>query len=377
MGITVTPHELDDESGTSRLSVSYSHGVFDTPLRFVNRNDLNAKSTIGADVQLTSDRQPFVFEQWIDPAAVNGILNTNGFLGQFVTHVDSTLSRVDPHSFRVVYPRLTEGAVRLLEANPAHRVRVAKFLLDVMTELPADAYALQDDLLGDKEWTYLESQSRQAIPVVEIGNLNAVTEALTRVPKRGASVAPFVAFTYSSYPRANLSYERILSARRLLHEKGIGVMILGATRVIGGVDRDVHDLSAPHYSSFLIADVVGQRYWGGGGKPLRKTRVFEKVDLAAPSVTPSHNASEHAGEDAAFLGDPKLKDLFWRTMQAQNTDEDWRKSRAPAMSRLHEILVSSGEYGAMRQFITSGELKEYRREKTRLASLLDRERPLA
>ena len=103
--------------------------------------------------------------------------------------------------------------------------------------------------------------------------------------------------------------------------------------------------------------------------------MFEKADLAVPHVSADHDASEHAGEEAQFGPDKKLVDLFWRTMRNQNTDEDWKKGRVPALSRLHEVSVSAGEFGTMRQFITKGELKEYLGRKRALAQLLASQHP--
>jgi hypothetical protein len=160
---------------------------------------------------------------------------------------------------------------------------------------------------------------------------------------------PFLAFTYSSYSRANLSFEKILEARPKLHEKGTAVMVLGATRVLDVDDQHASDLSAAHYSSFLIADAVAQRYYGGGGGgDPPPTRIFERSDLTATQVGSGHDVKEHAGEDAAFCGDKKLNELFWRTVSGDNTAEDIKKHRGAAISRLHEVVVSSDEYGTMR-----------------------------
>lgn len=376
MGVEVKVQSVDDDSGVSRLSVANKKGNVETPTRFVNRNDLNAKSTIGADVPLTTGPQPFLCEHELTPVNIHGILNTNGYLAHVKLELEETLRHVDRTAFTVVYPKLTRAALAELPPSGGARVRVSKFLLDVMSEVPADIYAVQAEMLGPEEYEYLAKQGSPIVPVVDIHNLDGVAAGIEVALKSGPGVVPLLGFTYATYPRANLAYEKILEARTRLHEAGVGIIVLGAPHVLGEYARDGKDLSGAHYSSFLVGDVVGQRYYSGGGPPVLSARIFEKEALEAPYVSKSHDFKEHEGEDGPFATDPKLRELFWRTMRAENTDEDWRKHRVPALSRVHEVLTSGQEFGSMRRFISSGELDEYRQTKTRLAALLHRERPL-
>jgi hypothetical protein len=374
MGLSLDVRDHDEGTGLSRLEVTAGTRTAETPLRMVNRNDLNAKSRVGAELQVTGDGRLFVSEHAFDHTGLNGILRTNGFLGQSASNVGNVLSHVDRGSIRVIYPKLTQKALTGATAAPSAKGKVADFFVDLAVEAPADAYAIQYSLLGPTQWARCEKADISIIPVVDVHDLAEVEKALVELPKRGPGRVPMIGFTYAIYRRANLAFERILEAREALHAAGIGVAVFGAPRTIGG-DGQSKDLSAPHYSSFRIADTVGQRYYDHGGAAVRVCHVFEKSELAAPQIAEGHRKEEHAGEDAAFAGDPKLQALFWRTIEARNTDEDWVRSRVSAITRLHELSVSRGEYEYMRGRLSAGDLGEYLDSKARLSTFLEAERP--
>lgn len=45
------------------------------------------------------------------------------------------------------------------------------------------------------------------------------------------------------------------------------------------------DISAPHYSSFLISDISTEIYISGHGKGNNNTRIFEKNSLTVPIIS--------------------------------------------------------------------------------------------
>ena len=378
MGVTVTPHELDGQTGSSRLTVTYARGAFEAPFRFVNRNDLNAKSTIGADIPLTADWKPFICEHPINPTGVYGIVNTNDYLATTGLDVGRTLGMVAPDSFRVVYPKLTQAASAIVASTPGLGRKVAGFLFDLMLEQPAEAYAIHHSLLLDGGWAALARSGKGAvpvIPVIDIDDHRVVAKGLADVLEQPTGSVPFVGFTYAAYRSARLSYERIIESRPKLNERGIGVIVFGTPRVLDVEDRRGADLSAPHYSSFLIADGVGQRYIGRGGQGPHVARLFHRKDLESPQIAKGHDPSEHQGEESNFGSDGKLLDLFWRTVRGENTEADWKKNFPSAVSRLHEVVSSSGEFGVMRKRMRSNELATYRAEKSRLLAWINGERP--
>jgi len=377
MGIEVKSHEVDDKTGSSRLSVKFGRGVVEAPFRFVNRNDLTAKSTVGAGLQLTTDVNPFVYELPLNPTSITSIQTTNDFLARTLGSVRRVLRQVNPGAMKIFYPHFTGKADQLLRGAPQVSNRVSAFILNLVEECEADACALPYDLLENGGWALLKSgpsRDRPVIPVVKIGDNRSVERALDEVPDLGGPPTPFLAFTHASFTRAYLSYTAIINKRRELHSRGIGVMVLGSRRNLGG-NEDVANLSGPHYSSFLVADAVAAAWVGRApiSNELGTARVFERSELSVPLITGGHDASEHEGEDDCFASDPELDRLFWRTLSRQNTDRDWDAGRPSAISRLHEVVMSSGEFGVMRKTIVSGELADYRRSKQRLAALVERE----
>ncbi len=161
-----------------------------------------------------------------------------------------------------------------------------------------------------------------------------------------------------------------------IHEANKGIITVDVPRVLWRDQYDA-DISTPHYSSFLISDIVAEEYHShyNGNKSRVGVKIFEKKDLAVPQITQGHDLTEHYGEDVAFSSDPKLKDLFWRTLSGTNTNEEIRKNRPGYISRIHEAVETTLEYEKMRRSIINHELLEYRRSKIRMNNLLNDQNP--
>ncbi len=376
MGLTVEPHESDELTGTSHLTVAYGKGAVETPFRFVNNNDLNAKSRLGALTGVTVGGRPFFCEVPINPSKLQSILTSNDALARSRLAIERFLGLASPTAFRVVYPKLTQPALKQIAQNPALLTKVAAFLADLTTEVKPDAWAIQFPILRDGRWGAFQAAGAPPIvPVAEIRDEKQVVAALAEVPAANFTPVPFLGFSFATYGRSRLSHEYILQARPKLYERGMGVMVVGAPRYLSAWEGDGRDLSALHYSSFLIADVVAEMYHAGGaGATTHVARVFERRELEVPPINSKHDASEHFSEATLFEGDPKLVELFVRTMEASNTAEDWAKGRPSAVCRLHEVVSSGEEYGSMRNSLVKGDLVDYRERKKRLVAWQEQEK---
>ena len=369
MGITVIPGVPDNNSSISKLKVKYASGEFETPNRMVTNSDLNAKSGIGADIPLTRERKIYLCELPISARDISDILNTNGFLAEVELRYNSFLTRTDTTgTMRVIFPKFTDDALNVLETLPeSQKIEIWRFLFDLVDEISPDAFAIQYWTTNANARNYLDSQETPYIPVLDIKQSSNLTGYLTNLGEKSSSHTPFIGLTYSTYPRANLSYKILMERADKIHEGNKGIITFGSPRELGIHEAD-RDISALHYSNFLVADVSAERSYPGGGGKRSSARLFEKKDLAVPIPGDTHNEEEHFDELSLFARDRNLQEYFLSFVRGT---VDMTISRAHYFSRVHENLVSDTEYRDMRAHIASHELGEYRKRKLRINKILD------
>lgn len=370
MVIIIQPKERDHRN-ISRLEVEYGNGKFETPTRSVTKNDINAKSRLGADTPLTEQRRVFVCQEHINSNIAFDVLNTNGFLGEFMAKQLAFLDRVKgTKAMTAMYPRITDELLRSMSSDSSLRNGISHFILQLMSELKSDVYFLQSEMLGEAEMRILQNQSTPFVPIFDIHHIQPIKDRLQEFIDMSSDMVPFIGFTHASYIHANLAFDYIMLNLESIHEQSKGIVSVDASRSLGKSGTDV---SGPHYSSFLISDIVAEEYHGrivpDEDSPLIP-RVFEKSDLAIPPIMAGHNVAEHEDELAYFGDDQGLKDLFLRTLSYNNSEKDIKRNRPSYMSRLHEGLVSAKEYENMRAVIISHELKNYRESKYKMNQLL-------
>src|SRR5436189_2026577 len=116
MGLEILPKGRDSNfHDLATLEIKYSKGVLETPNRFVNRHDLNAKDNLGADIPLTSISKTFMLQENVDPLKLKLILTENGYLGKVLYKTKGFVERVDTSkSLVLLYPHLTADAAGAL-----------------------------------------------------------------------------------------------------------------------------------------------------------------------------------------------------------------------------------------------------------------------
>ena len=377
MGITVTPKERDEATDLSRLEIKFDRGNVESPSRFITKVDINAKDGIGADIPLSRTRKLFMYEEFVNPNTIDNILNKNGYLATFLSNFQNFLLRVErSDALRLVYPKFTRSGLDNLESiGESGRNKVWQFIFDAIHELSygkaaIDGFYLQFDHLTEAGKRYALSQNLPFIPVIDIhGDIRVVTKQMNDYMSLPSALVPFIGLTYSTKTRSNLAYNQAISVLDSLHEAGKGFITVGSPRTSGRWTEDP-DVSAIHYSSFIVADLAAERAYGGGSSGEPNLRLFEKGDLAAPTLDHIHNAAEHMDELNALSGDTRLQELLGRMIGGIDNLLATDKRRAPYLSRVHENLVTGSEYEKMRRSIMSNELLRYRSEKRRLNQML-------
>lgn len=382
MGVDVIPKDRDNSTDITHLTVKYKKGTFETPNRFVNRNDLNAKSDIGADIPLTRVRKCFVHEVAINPEVIENIQKRNGYLGEFKEEINKYIVRVqNTGTLKAVFPRITSDATTILKSSDEAQSKVVNFLFQLMSEFgdSVDLFMYQVEKFTPQQVNYLNTQNSPYVPIIDIHHDKVIKTLVPQYMQQSPSMVPFIGFTYASFTSANLSFDYLMTNMDKIHESNKGIITVGAPRTMGKDELD-QDVSAPHYSSFLISDIVSEKYETGFRKKQPAVnnqpsnappRIFEKGDLTVPVIPSGHSEKEHEGEDELFLNDTGLLDLFWRTVKGENTELDIKKKRVHPMSRVHESIITNLEFENMRKSILSQELTTYRKNKFRLNKLLN------
>ncbi len=374
MGITIVPKERDENSDLSNLEIKFPGGSIESPSRFITKVDLNAKDGIGADIPLSRTRKLFLYEEWINKDKIESMLTNNGYLADFQKNFKNFLSRVkESHALKLIYPKFTKGGLEALDtAGENNRNKIWAFFFQVVSEFASgsdsiDGFLVQYDHLTESGRNYIMKQNLPFIPTVDMhAKYNIVSQQLKTYASMPSSLVPFIGLNYSTFSRGNLAYQDAIQMLDFLHESGKGFITVDSPRVSGSKVSDP-DVSALHYSNFIVADLVAERiYHGGSGKP--KLRLFEKDDLATPHIDNSQNASEHSGEDYFLKEDEKLHKILINMFHGEVSPSD--TSRAAYLSRVHENILSETEYKKMRKSISDNELPNYRTEKRRLDILL-------
>lgn len=377
MGITVVPKERDETTDLSRLEIKFNRGTVITPSRFITKVDLNAKDGIGADVPLSRTRKLFLYEEFVNPNTIDNILHKNGYLATYLTNYQNFIGRVErSDALRLVYPKFTKDGGKVMDGiGDSSKNKVWSFFFNVMLELSQgkntiDGFFVQQDCLTANAKKYLISQPLPFIPVIDIqGDYRVVQKQLTDYSTMSSSLVPFIGIGYSTLTQSNLAYQEAISMLDTLHESGKGFITVDSPRAVGKGLEDP-DVSALHYSNFVVADLTAERPYGGGkGEP--HIRLFEKGDLAVPLLQEGHNSIEHSDEANFLENDPKLK-LLMQKMFDGNVDQS-EKGRAGYLSRVHENIMTGSEYEKMQKSLMSNELLRYRMEKQRINRVLEGE----
>ncbi len=171
----------------------------------VTKNDLSAKSGLGADVPLTSIRNLFICEENINPIVLSNILNENGYLAKFILKIEKSLNRVDnTKALKVIYPKITGKLMQSLVSDHNIRNRVAIFIMDLMSEIRADLFLIQMELLDPEVEVLLRLKDVQYVPVLNIHNYDALQSNIPNLISASPENIPMIGFTYASYRNANL-----------------------------------------------------------------------------------------------------------------------------------------------------------------------------
>ena len=387
MGLDVIPHERDINN-ISRLEIKYGRGAFETPNRFVNKHDLNSKSGLGVNVTLTKMRNLFINEYRIDLETLQSIQNTNDYLANVTARLEDEFNRVDnSNALKALYFSPNKDIIGKITGGSSIQKNVTDFIIDIIENLSTkiDLYLFRVELLSNTTLNHSGSDGMTGLlnflhlndlnfsPVIPIKNDLAVTN-YTESYMKESSLVPFLSYTYSSYPYARNSYRFIMERLDKIHERNKAIITVGAPRILGfGTD-----VSRIHYSNFIISDITAEGYHNGFNKKennhTMRFRLFDKDNLNLPELNSIKKAPQDYWSDVSSeINENKIEELFFRIINKSPTAEDIKNNRPSYMSRIYENIVSTKEYRKMRDSIRASNLKEYRKSKKEMNSLLESE----
>lgn len=368
MVIEISPEERDDDYDLTRLNIRYDKGNFDSPLRIVTRNDLNAKDNLGANIPLTRERPIFIYEEYINEEIANNILSKNGYLSEMLNKIRPFLERTETSgALKLFYPKFTND---LLNISSERLMDILKFIKDLVDNINVDALVI-NYFNND----FINNSNKPIIPVLRIEGdegYKIVTNKLNELIGESSQIIPFIGISYASYPRANLSYNFIRANLDRIHENKKGIITLDAPRTtFQQLDKEI---SALHYSSFIVSDLVSERFYYSRGWKESALRIFDRRNLALPYAKDLESKELEDDTTNYFPNDAELQKLYERFKSNQLSESDITKKRGVYMSRVHENLASSKEYRIMVKEIRSNNLREYITSKGRLMNLLINEK---
>jgi len=389
MGLDVIPHERD-VNNISRLEIKYGKGSFETPNRFVNKHDLNSKSGLGVNVTLTKMRNLFINEYKINLKTLQSIRNTNDYLAKVIARLEDEFNRVDnSNALKALYFSPNKDLIKNIKGKSSIQKNVTDFIIDIIRTLSTeiDLYLFRVELLppitlnhfGNGGMTglldFLQQKDLTFSPVIPIKDYSAVS-TYTGNYMNESSLVPFISYTYSAYPNARNSYRFIMDRLDKIHEKNKAILTVDAHRVAG---RGT-DVSRIHYSNFVISDITAESFRvvfeekGKENSPIMRFRLFDKDNLSLPELNNIKKRPEEYWSDVSSeINEDKIEQLFFRIINKSPNPEDIKNNRPIYMSRIYENIISTEEYRKMREYIREINLKEYRKSKKEMDSLLESE----
>lgn len=366
MVISISPNGRDSKfNDLATLKIRHGKGNFATPNRIVNKHDHNAKDAIGANIPLTRTSNSFIIQENIDPIILNNIFTKNGYLGQMLTKTKTWLEKIgNKNALVFLYPNLTKDAIKELD-TVQKRKKFTKFFSNLSLELEIESVMLPILNTFAEVKSSVNLEKLQIIPVVDLQDKTEdFTKKFEACKSEEAEDVPILAFKFAPYPKANITYDMIMDEFNEIHEKNKAIMIVNSERYLRSSKS--LNVSAPHYGSFIIGDLIAERFITVRGSSTSKSvRLFCKKDLIN---LPNNNEGietkfDLKSEKHVFDNDPKLQELLTKLVENSTTENDWKYGRPSYLSRVHENVRSRGEFDSLKKNIDSETSKEYLEEK--------------
>lgn len=370
MVISITPGPRSEFNDLSKLKIKFLGGSLETPNRFVNRHDLNAKDKIGADIPLTRSSKSFIFQEILNQQIIKYILTENGYLAQMINRINPILNRIRGSSpIILLYPSITSESQVLLD-NERNSLNMVRFFIELASQLRLESVMIPVRSNLKNYVTLAKRRNIQFIPVIDLKlETNVFDKIFNECLNIGKNEIPLVAFKFISYPYANKSFDIVMDKLDKLHEGGQATMLVDIPRRLQG--ETSRDASGPHYGAFMMADLVAERYVGGfGQKKLiqpntsrlkNRMRVFCRNDLVTTIVTPKQTTRifDMPAEREVFSNDEKLGSLFENLITGETSEVDLSRNRPLYVSRVHESVRSREEFQNLSNAIEHNEIAHY------------------
>lgn len=371
MGITIQARGRASKfHDLATLKITHAKGTMETPNRVVTKNDSNAKDNLGADIPLTRSAKAFIIQENIDPTKLQNILTINGYMATILSDTNPWKGRVgNPESLIFLYPSLTEEATKKL-IDAKQKKEFIRFFIDVAKEMGLESVVLPAIMDLNEMRDMAKAKNLQLIPVLNLSEKEKTVfeNQYNQCKAIGESDIPIIALRFTPYPKANLAYNTIMDDLDKLHEKHQATMLVNLQRNLRG--SGYMNVSAPHYGSLIIGDILAETYYHGGGGGSDKTKsvtLFCRKDLVALSSDPRKSQLGRKfdldEEKQVFSNDKKLQELLERIVENSTTPNDWKNNRPSYLSRVHENVRTRGEFDMFQKNIDADTTSEYLSEK--------------
>ena len=372
MVIEVTPHARDNFNDLARLTIAHENGKLTTPVRMVNRNDLNAKNKSGADIPLMRNSHAFMFQEKINPDKLGSIMNENGYLHKMRMTGLEVLNKVGNENLKLFYASLTrESMLELIYYNERQKRSLVHFLCNAARAIGVGSIVLPviyDDLHALAK--QVSEMGLQLIPSLDMTvSTNDFQKRIDTCMEIGSNVIPLLAMYFATYPKANQAYEYLRSKFDNLHEKNQAIITVDAQRTMW--TKEYKSVSGSHYGAFLTADLSVEIYSRGSGGD-RNLRIYSKDNLSLPKTAGGVSFDPDV-EKTVFENDPHLQELFVRAATNKTTTADWDQGLPKYVVRIHEAVRSHSEFDNLSRSIKNNSARDYLREKPTMNEVITKD----
>ncbi len=361
----------------------------ETPTRFSNQQEINAKAWIPSEVPIKS--YAGVVDLRLNEKEINGLLNDNITASRRLSNLKKAANKFLHFPIRAVLiqPTLSgKSGFKYLNKNPQLKERFLRLSMQFAKEAGFNTYVipyLDSDIEKTKalykELIGKEGETLEITPAIDMGMRPKNLEPLLKYIKDTyilTGLTNNVTLIYKSYAQVPVSYDIAWSQFR---DTNTMITLVGAQRYIS----DVGGISSLHLGSFVLGDAFSlkvnrpffsQDKEGRGEKRVKNLRFFDHKTLKLNQLLTAKNDTTKLTNLLEEMTSVYGNDTDYIKQAINNLEEaktdDKKYGSISAITKVHEFVESKLEFSTESEFIKKTEAKDYIKSKLDLETAISK-----
>ena len=387
MVLSISPGPEDEKTKISTLKIKGSHGLCNTPNRFINRNDISAKESLGLNIQLGGQGKSLFYEMPFNMNDVLVLLHDQKTFEKKINSIRDLKNRFQQSgTLFFLGPSLTNEAL----SNLINSKKVTKFVnrfCRIIKNLELETVHLPDFENIKSVKKIVNRFDLQYIPMIDPKqDKDILNKQLDYFDNFECVDSPLLSFKFRTFDKTDSNYKIIKNRIENWHEKNKATMVHHAERQL----KNCRNVSGIHYSSLMTADLTVPKFSQGFNIKKEEedvvdlTEFMETVIATIPTTNwfstktlqvSKINQSFKQNLDFTNItnlvsGDEKILELLERIKNRKLSEMDLKNMRDSYMSRISEHVDSVTEFSKFVKYVEENSVSEYLETKQDMDSVL-------